>query len=213
MSRRQHLLVSFSVALVTSALAGGCKDDVQATPKVTFDSSITPGTHTKVDPETKSPECTQTGTWFKIGSFGNPALGRENPDDPASPLKDPVKPVEDGGDDQQGKASVSCSVVESGDGFDVALHAELSGATGGAMTITGHILRAGESTGISAALTRKGETYSGNGNCTVTLTTEVNPPIGGGRVWAHLSCLDAAAPSQQRICATTAEFRFENCAQ
>jgi len=206
MFRRQHLIVSLSVVLVTAAVTSGCKDEVQATPRVTFDSSIALGKHS-------SKECTQTGSWFKIGSFGNPALGRTNPDDPASPLVDPVKPVEDGGDDQQGKASVSCSVVESGDGFDVALHAELSGATGGAMTITGRLLRAVESKGVSAALTRKGETYNGAGNCTVTFNTAIGHAIAAGRVWAQLDCPDAEAPSQQRICATTAEFRFENCAQ
>ena len=211
MFRRQHLLVSLSVALVTAALASGCKDDVQATPRVTFDSSTALGKHT-------SKECTQVGTWFKIGSFGNPNLGHEGKlpdgtDDPASPLKDPVKPVDDGGDDQQGKASVSCSVIESGDGFDVALHAELTGATGGAMTITGRILRAVESKGVSAALTRKGETYSGAGNCTVTFNTTVGHAIAAGRVWAKLECPDAELPSQQRVCATNAEFRFENCSQ
>src|SRR4051794_1808182 len=99
MFRRQHLLVSSTVALVALALAGGCSSTTQATPRITFDSSISPGKHS-------SAECTQTGTWFTIGSFGNPALGKVNPEDPESPLKDPVKPVDDGGEDQQGTAVV-----------------------------------------------------------------------------------------------------------
>lgn len=207
MFRRQHLLVSFSVAFVTSALAAGCSDNTQATPRVTFDSSIGPGKHS-------SAECSQQAApWFTIGSFGNPALGRENPDDPSSPLKDPVRPVEDGAADQQGTASVSCSVVEAGDGFDVALHAELTGATGGAMTVTGHVLRSVDSPGISAALTRKGETYNAAGTCVVTFSTAAGHGIAGGRIWALLDCPNAEAPSQQRICATHAELRFENCSQ
>ena len=206
MFRRQHVLVSLSVALVTSAVVAGCKDDTQATPRVTFDSRIDRGSHTGA-------ECTQTGTWFTIGSFGNPALGRVNPDDPESPLKDPVRPVDDGAEDQQGVASISCSVVEAGDGFDVALHAELTGATGGAMTVTGHVLRGIDSPNLSASMTRKGETYSGRSNCTMTFTTAVGHGVAGGRVWGLLDCPDAEAPSQQRVCATHAELRFENCTQ
>jgi hypothetical protein len=206
MFRRQHLLVCSTVALVALAFAGGCKETIQATPRITFDSSISPGKH-------KSTECTQTGPWFSIGSFGNPALGHENPDDPASPLKDPVRPVEDGAADQQGSASVSCSVTEAGDGFDLALHAELTGATGGAMTLTGHVLRAVDSPNISLALTRKGETYNGAGNCNVTFNTAVGHAVAAGRIWAVIECPDAEAPSLQRICATRAEFRFENCTQ
>lgn len=203
MFRRQHLLVSLSVALVTGALTAGCKDDVQATPRVTFTSRIGKGKHSPK-------ECAQDGTWFEIGSFGNPGAGLENPDDPASPLKDPVRPVEDGAADQQGTVSISCSVVEAGDGFDVALQAVLTGATGGAMTLTGHLLRAVESKGITLALTRKGETYTSNG-CVVTFNTAVGHAIAAGRVWATIDCADAEAPSQQRICATHADFRFENC--
>jgi hypothetical protein len=204
MFRRQHLLVSLSVALVTAAL--GCKDDEQATPRVTFDSTISPGKHT-------SKECAQTGTWFTIGSFGNPALGKVNPDDPESPLKDPVRPVDDGGDDGQGKASISCSVVEDGDGFNVALSAELSGATGGAMVMTGRVLREIDSPGITMRLSRKGETYAANGTCIMTFNKAIGHGVAGGRVWGIVDCPDAEAPSLQRICATHAELRFENCAQ
>ena len=206
MFRRQHLLVSLSVALVTSILVVGCKDDQQATPRVTFDSSIKAGSHSTT-------ECAQTGTWLTIGSFGNPALGRENPDDPESPLKDPVRPVDDGGEDQQGTVSVSCSVVESGDGFDVAAQAQLTGATGGAVTVTGHVLRGADSPGLSVVMSRKGESYSGTNNCTMTFSTAAGHGVAGGRIWGLVDCPDAEAPSQQRTCATHAELRFENCTQ
>ncbi len=209
MFRYQHLLVSVSVALVTAlaALAGGCSDNVQATPRVIFDSTITPGRHT--DPKLGD-ICTQTGTWFKIGDFGNPALGRKG--DAQSDLVAPPHPVDDGAEEQQGHATVACSVVAAGDGFDIALHAELNGATGGAMTMTGHLKRRDTSPGISLALTRKGETYSANGGCTVTFVTS-DQNIEAGRVWAAIDCPDAAAPSQQRVCTTHADFRFENCSQ
>lgn len=205
MFRRQHLLVSLSVALIMSILVIGCKEDTQATPRVTFESRIALGTHSPT-------ECTQKGTWFTIGSFGNPGLGRENPDDPASPLKEPVRPIDDGAQDQQGTASVSCSVVEAGDGFDVALSAQLTGATGGSVIVTGRVLRNVNSPNITAALTRKGETYAGK-TCNITFDPAQGHAVAGGRIWALLDCPDAEAPSQQRICATNAQLRFENCAQ
>src|ERR1700709_2636333 len=89
MFRRHHLFVSLSVALLTGVLTAGCKDDTQATPRVTFESEIQAGTHAVKD-------CGQTGLWLNIGSFGNPALGRKDPNDPMSPLVDPVTPVDDG---------------------------------------------------------------------------------------------------------------------
>ena len=205
MFRRQHLLVSLSVALLAAVFGSGCEDDVQATPRVTFDSTISPGKHS-------SKECAQTGTWFTIGSFGNPALGRVNPEDPESPLKDPVRPVDDGGEDQQGKAAISCSVVEDGDGFNVALSAELTGAPGGAMVMAGRVLRSIDSPNITLRLSRKGETY-GATTCVMTFNTGVGHGVAAGRVWGVVDCPDAEAPSLQRICATHAELRFENCAQ
>jgi hypothetical protein len=206
MFRRQHLLVSLSVALLTAAFTSGCGEVGQATPRVTFDSSISPGTHS-------SQECTQTGTWFTIGSFGNPALGQVNPGDPASPLKDPVRPVDDGGEDQQGTAAVSCSVLADGDGFDVKLSAELTGATGGAMIMTGHVLRdiGSPSPNITLTLSRQGETYSA-ANCLMTFPVS-GQGVAAGRIWGEVNCADAEAPSVQRICATEAQIRFENCAQ
>jgi len=207
MFRRQHLLVSLSVALVTSILVIGCKEDTQATPRVTFDSSIAAGKHS-------STECTQKGAWFSIGSFGNPGLGEKPSDDPENrELIDPVRPVDDGAQDQQGTASVSCSVVEAGDGFDIALSAQLTGATGGSVIVTGRVLRGVNSPNITAALTRKGETYSGAKNCMITFDPAQGHAVAGGRIWALLDCPDAEAPSQQRICATKAQMRFENCAQ
>lgn len=207
-----HLLVSVSVCLITAALAGGCSDNTQATPRITFEGSISPGRHT--DPKLGDICTAQFSPWFTIGSFGNPGLGHKD-GKLDGPLVDPVRPVDDGADEQQGKASVSCSVIAGGDGFDIALHAELTGATGGAMTMSGHIKadKGQTSPGVSLALTRKGETYSANAQCNVTFDTAQGHDIAAGRVWALIDCPDAAAPSAQRICETKAHFRFENCSQ
>ena len=207
MFRRQHLLVSLSVALFSLVIAGGCSENTQATPRVTFESSIAKGKHS-------STECTQSGPWFGIGSFGNPGRGEKPSDDPDNhDLVDPLRPVDDGGEDGQGTASVSCSVVEATDGFDVILSAQLSGATGGAMTLSGHILRNIDSPGVTMRISRKGETYSANANCTMTFNTGIGHGIAAGRVWGIVDCPDAEAPGQQRICATNAILRFENCGQ
>lgn len=209
MLRRHHLFASLvraiPVALLIGVVSGGCSDPAQATPRVTFDSSVFPGTH-------KSSECGKTGTWFTIGSFGNPALGRKEPANPDSPLIDPVRPVDDGAADQQGTASISCSVTPDGDGFQVKAHAELTGATGGAVTIVGRMTPSGDQTGISVALTKRGETFTDQ-NCTARFDTTAGQAVAAGRVWASVDCANAEYSSAQQICASKAQFRFENCSQ
>lgn len=215
MFRRHQILASLSVALVTVAVstgASGCADEQQSTPRVTFDSDVTPGTHAGKKNQTGGAECPQTGTWFTIGSFGNPARGRVDPSNPESELIEPVRPVDDGGDDQQGKVSVSCSVVESGDSFDVKAHAELTGATGGSVTITGTFKATGEQQNIFVALTRKGETFSAR-DCVARYDTQLGHAVAAGRVWADVECANAEAPTAQQICKSHAQFRFENCSQ
>jgi hypothetical protein len=204
MFRRHHLCFAV-IAGVVALSANGCSDPEQATPRITFDSQVFPGTH-------KSTECGKTGTWFTIGSFGNPALGRTNPMDPESPLIDPVKPVDDGAEDQQGVAVVSCSVVEEGDGYKVQAHAELTGATGGAVTIVGHFGKAGDQPEISVSLTKRGETFKDD-HCTARFDTTLGHAVAAGRVWAQVECANAEYASAQQICASKAQFRFENCSQ
>jgi hypothetical protein len=193
------------VAGVVGVSAYGCSDPAKATSRVAFDSQVQPGTH-------KSTECGQTGEWFTIGSFGNPALGRTNPDDPNSPLKDPVVPIDDGAADQQGTVAVSCSVTAEGDGFKVAAHAELSGATGGAVTLQGHFNKAGDQPDITVALTKRGETFT-DSHCVARFDTLLGHAVAAGRVWAYVDCPNAENSGAQQICASHAQFRFENCAQ
>jgi hypothetical protein len=208
MFRRHHCFAArgiCSLALVSGVVAAGCSEEQQATPRVTFDSQITPGTHS-------SKECGKTGTWFQIGSFGNPALGRKDPANPESELVDPVRPVDDGASDQQGTVSISCSVTPSGDGFNVRAAAQLTGATGGAVTITGFLRPSGEQQDITMALTKRGETYA-DAKCVVRYDTQVGHAIAAGRVWAEIECANAEYVSAQQICKSAAQFRFENCSQ
>jgi hypothetical protein len=193
------------LALLAALAAASCSEDVQATPRVTFSSEVLPGTHT-------AKECGKTGPWLEIGSFGNPALGRKVPTDPESPLIDPVRPVDDGAADQQGTVSVTCSVTEKGDGFDVRASAQLTGATGGSVTIAGLFRPSGDQPDISVALTRRGETFSDT-KCVARFDTLAQQGVAAGRVWANVECPNAEYPSAQQICKSTAEFRFENCAQ
>lgn len=205
MFRRHHLFATLSVALVSGIASAGCSDDPQATPRVTFESEVTPGSHSSKD-------CGKTGTWFEIGSFGNPALGRKDPADPESELIEPVRPVDDGGEDQQGTVSISCTVAENGDGFDVRASAQLTGATGGSVTITGLFRPTGDQPDITVALTKKGETFSSS-KCVARYDTLLGHAVASGRVWASVECADAEFPSAQMICKSTAQFRFENCGQ
>ena len=184
---------------------GGTSGTPLATPRVTFESTISPGTH-------PAKVCPKTGTWFTIGSFGNPALGRVDPSDPESPLKDPVRPVDDGGDDKQGKVSVSCSVKASGDAFDVMASAQLTGAAGGAVTLSGTFGSAGDQSDITLSLTKMGETFSSKA-CVARFETAVGQAIAPGRLWVQVDCADAEQPSAAQVCKTSAQLRVENCLQ
>jgi hypothetical protein len=205
MFRRHHVFATLTVALVTGIVTAGCSDDPQATPRVTFESDVTPGTNSPKD-------CPETNTWFTIGDFGNPGLGRVDPADPNSELIEPVRPVEDGASDQQGTVSISCSVTESGDGFEVRATAQLTGATGGSVTITGLLKATGDQSPVSLALTKNGRTYSAS-DCVVRYDTQVGHGIAAGRVWGSITCAKAEERTAQRTCQTHAQFRFENCAQ
>ncbi len=209
MFRRHQLSLRFMslafVAGVVAMSANGCSDPENAVSRVAFESLIQPGTH-------KPSECGQTGTWFTIGRFGTPRLGRTDPNNPESPLIDPVVPIEDGAPDQQGTVVASCSITPEGEGFRVAAHAELSGATGGAVTIQGHFNKTGDQPDITVALTKRAVTFT-DSHCTAKFDTLLGHAVASGRVWAQVDCPNAENPGAQQICASSAQFRFENCAQ
>ena len=205
MFRRHHLLAIASVASIIGATSAGCSDPAQATPRVTFDSQVNAGTHPQAG-------CGKTGIWFTIGSFGNPQLGHMNPDDPASPLIDPVRPVDDGGSDQQGTVSISCSVTPSGDGFEVKATAQLTGATGGSVSMFGHVVPNGDSPNVTVNLTKKGETFKSNA-CVVKFDPAVGQAVAAGRIWGTADCADASNDVSQQLCSSHIQIRLENCGQ
>ncbi len=196
MVRLHHALsVLFAIGAVGLS-AAGCSEDEKATPRVTFYSEVTGGGHTKQ-------ECPETGKWFEIGSFGNPATGEK------------VAPVDDGGDFGQGRVSASCSVKPSGDGFEVKATATLSGATGGSVTIEGFMRTTGDKQeNIAFTLFAAGKTtYTTSATkCTVRYN-QTGQTVAAGRVWGDFDCGAIENQSQQRICSATGQLRFENCAQ
>jgi hypothetical protein len=120
--------------------------------------------------------------------------------------------VEDGASEQQGTVAITCSVTEKGDGFDVRASAQLTGATGGYVTISGLFRPSGDQPDITVYLTKRGEAFS-DSKCVARFDTLAGHGVASGRVWANVECPNAANPSAQQICKSTAQFRFENCAQ
>jgi hypothetical protein len=126
---------------------------------------------------------------------------------------------------------VECSVVASGNGFDVILKAGRSGQ--GSVAISSPP-GAGEvtPTGGGAHITARFEsatldTYLSS-DCSITWTyngafVPAAPPVAPGRIWGHLSCPNAISISLMTslpdgatihdTCDTEADFLFENCWQ
>jgi hypothetical protein len=138
--------------------------------------------------------------------------------------------ISDGAVQGGGKVSVACTVHPDGNGFDVQLNAGLSGQ--GSVTITsnapGAVTQASGGKGITGTF-ESGQMgrYSSN-NCTISYMygngkVPNNQPIAAGRIWAHLSCVDAQRTDTLMVgpdggttfttCDTEADFIFENCAQ
>jgi hypothetical protein len=193
MFRRHHVLAVAAASLaIASVSMTGCSSDTKATPRMTFISQVSPGSH-------PSSECPETGTWFSVGDFGAPSSGIA------------VRPVDSGSSEQQGTASLTCSVKASGGGFQVAGLLTLTGATGGSFSVTGLFNPSGDQSNISVSLTRQGSTYKQN-DCVATYP-DPNQTVAAGRVWATVSCPNADNASAQRTCEALATFRFENCDQ
>lgn len=208
MFRRRHFFISLFAVSTAAALTAGCAEDEKAIPRVVFDSTIVPGKHS-------SAECSEKGTWFKVGQFGNPALGREDPNNPESPLKDPPKPVESGTADPEtaNGVSITCNVIPSGAEFDVSATVEASGLNGGYFQVIGRFKPENvEQPNINVVLSRGGINYK-QANCTARYVLP-SQTVAAGRVWAEVTCEDMeSGTGTQKICKGTATFRLENCAQ
>lgn len=188
------------LAMVASSLgllwSTGCKDDPGPSSQVLFDSELKAGAagtaKCRYGPPATFVQVTKAGT-EKDGSVSF----------------DPV-PVPSG----ENGISVSCRVHPDGDGFQVDAQVQAPGqATGGTVSIKGRFTPSGTQTGIRAVF-QKGDVGSFEQNdCTATY--DANSPMGvaAGRVWARLDCPKMVFTSQERECAGSANFRFENCAQ
>jgi hypothetical protein len=129
--------------------------------------------------------------------------------------------------DGVGQAHVTCSVTPSAGGtFQVQLSAASTAPMGGRMTIIGQVDP--KSGGQNLTATFVGSINgSANGDyssmsCSVTFSymngvVPLNePPVADGRIWAHISCLNAQRPDIMNMgmpltCDAEGDFVFENC--
>jgi hypothetical protein len=211
---RRHLLGLTSFALLSPLVVGACSKNTQATPRVTFTSQISPGSHVMDDPNGAS-ACKQSGVWLNIGDFGNPGAGTDG-----GMAVQPVVPVDDGGSFNGGTASVTCSVTAEGDGFHLSATAVLSGSQGGEFFVDGHFTAQGDQPNIHASWTSQvnNATYISDGKSFSTLCiARYDQPLmttSAGRAWASIDCPDASDRNgSQRVCHLQGQFRFENCNQ
>jgi hypothetical protein len=134
--------------------------------------------------------------------------------------------VADQGNQGGGQVSASCTVRGNGSNFDIQLNASLSNT--GSITIVSNSPISPTDGGMGVTGTFESGTlgrYTSN-NCTIKYSynngkVPVSPPIAGGRIWGHLSCLDAQrndlgfmvdGGTVNATCDTEADFLFENCA-
>jgi hypothetical protein len=158
-----------------------------------------------------------------------PYASRQDWIDVGSPTGTQPTTVADGASQANGNVSVACMVHPDGSGFDLQLNATLSGS--GSMTIlskTPVTAAAGGKEVIGTFQAGDKGRYASN-NCTISYQYNngrvPNPtPIAAGRIWAHVSCVDAQRTDGAMItlpdggtmpqtCDTEADFVFENCSQ
>lgn len=201
---RRHAFVVFASisALALSGVLAGCAEDTVATPRVTLNTDIDPGSNGEKCQDT-------TPRWLTIGSFGDPSKG-QNPD---GSLVAPVAPVDDGATDPfiGGFAAVTCSVAPAQDGFNVAATASLSGTNGGSVRVVG-FFKPGQDNTVEISVTKNSTTYVQR-DCLATFAANTLQGVASGRVWATATCGKAEAADKQRVCQTVTQFRFENCGQ
>jgi hypothetical protein len=186
---------SVGLCIVTVVVASACSDPVPPPARAIIDSNMGPGMN---DPKVCMISDTQ---WVEIGGFGNPPTV-------------PVRSVDNNTDNGNGNVSVVCSVKgDDATGYDVSASATLQGTEGGTVSISGHFTTTGDQAMISASF--QNATYGSfrQSDCTATYTANQNMGVAKGRVWATLDCPKIERPDQMRVCAATAQFRFENCDQ
>jgi hypothetical protein len=139
------------------------------------------------------------------------ALGTATPDKPTT--------VVNGGAAGSGTATVTCSVIPQGPGFDVSLSASAGGRTFTVQSPAGQgAVQSNGGIGLTMTFSDATGTYQGN-PCTLSYMymsapVPVSPPVTAGRIWGHLSCPAAQVQGQAGVqCDTEADFLFEQCTQ
>jgi hypothetical protein len=194
--------------LAACATVSACSNNPAARPDAFVAAIVGPGSN--------GPAC-------NLGTFQQWLdLGTNTPDKPTT--------QQDGSNQAGSSVSVSCTVATSGNGFDIDLNATQEGLSGGSLTIsspsgTGAVTQSGGS-GITGVF-QSGQygTYRET-DCTISFSYNSGmvpdqPPIAGGRIWAHISCPTATqsgkttnAPdggTESVTCDAEADFLFEQC--
>lgn len=183
-----------------SLLAGGCSVNVAPLPRATLACSVTPGPN--------GANCNRDAASFlSVGSFGNVARN------------EPMRSVENGGEEGEWIVSTSCSVVPRNDGFDVALSAQLIGQRGKIFTARGFFVPNAEPQLDLAVTFGDSEDRYAQKHCVARYATD-EQTVAAGRVWAEVTCPSAAPADASRrrdghpiSCHAVLTLRFENCKQ
>lgn len=182
----------------------GCKDDEAPKPQVLFDSELKAGAA-----GTQKCRYGPPATFVQVGKYG------AEQDGAASFDQVPVPSGENG-------VGISCRVAPDGDGFKVDAQVTVPGAdVGGTVSIQGRFTPGGTQTNVRAVFQKGSAGVFEQADCTAVydptpLCGEARQPcmgVAAGRVWARLDCPKMVFTSQERECAGTAVFRFENCSQ
>lgn len=135
--------------------------------------------------------------------------------------------VADGDPQAGGNVSVNCSVHPDGSGFDINLNASLSGLMGATVYVASNSpVTSMGGMGITGTFEGMGGLNFTSDNCVLTYVYENgpipnSPPIAPGRIWGHISCLDAHSNRVSNVdpdggttpqsCDGEADIIFTNC--
>ena len=85
------------------------------------------------------------------------------------------------------------------------------GGSEGKVFISGPVMLSGATSGVTASITWRGETYADT-DCSVDLTGETDPPIAPGRAWGAVTCPKMTVSGRPADgCQGIIQFEVENC--
>jgi hypothetical protein len=130
----------------------------------------------------------------------------------------PNSPVANGSDPSgvTVPASVACSVVQTGDGFDVSATISTGMASTFTLLGTSPWTSTAGPTNVNISFGGNDVSYFGQG-CTVTYSAFTSEPIAPGRVWGTFNCPDMMeagdSSGQSYVCMGTGAFQLTNCTE